>query len=132
MNSVRAHTVAELVEIRPRYFFSWSETAIRAAFADCVLNLKGGVKSISSIDTKRASAILKDATEAEMLSAMRRLTAAFSSINTPDDYGDKLTPTDYKVIMAPGDAQEQALFTSPYVHNLVLVYRDGRIVNEKV
>jgi hypothetical protein len=87
---------------------------------------------MSSIDIKTAQAQFKGATEAEMLSAMAQAYGCRLIYKYANDYGDKVTPTDYKVIMAPGDAQEQALFTSPYVHNLVLVYRDGRIVNEKV
>jgi hypothetical protein len=33
--------------------------------------------------------------------------------------------TNYKVISSAGDAQEQAMFQSPYVHDPVLVYEMG-------
>jgi hypothetical protein len=46
-----------------------------------------------------------------------------------NDFGDKRTHTDYKRIPAPGHPQEQALFSSPHVHNVVLVYDDGKIHN---
>lgn len=46
-----------------------------------------------------------------------------------NDFGDKVTHTDYKRISHPGDPQEKALFSSPYVHNVVLVYDDGKVMN---
>jgi len=45
-----------------------------------------------------------------------------------NDFGDKKTHTDYKRISYPGDPQETALFNSPYVHNVVLVYDDGKLM----
>lgn len=87
---------------------------------------------MSSVDIKTAQAQFNGATEAEMLAAMAQAYGCRLIYKYANDYGDRLTHTDYKVIMSPGDAQEQAMLTSPYVHNLVLVYRDGRIVNEKV
>jgi hypothetical protein len=46
-----------------------------------------------------------------------------------NNYGDKIAHTDYKRISYPGHPQEQALFSSPYVHNVVLVYDDGKVMN---
>ena len=34
-----------------------------------------------------------------------------------NDFGDKVEFTDYMAIMAPGDAQDQGLIDSPFVHN---------------
>ncbi len=87
---------------------------------------------MSSIDIQTAQSLYKGATEAETLAAMAQAHGCRLIYKYANDYGDKVTHTDYKVIMASGDAQEQALFSSPYVHNLVRVYRDGNIVNEKV
>lgn len=46
-----------------------------------------------------------------------------------NDFGDKKTHTDYKKIPHPGHPQETALFSSPHVHNVVLVYDDGKVLN---
>jgi len=87
---------------------------------------------MSSIDVKTARARYQGGTEAEMLHNMAKAFGCRLIYKYANDFGDKVTHTDYKVIMAPGDAQELALRKSPYVHNAVLVYRDGSIVSEKV
>jgi hypothetical protein len=87
---------------------------------------------MSSIDIKTAKSLYKGETEADMLSNMAKAHGCRLIYKCANDYGDKVTHTDYKVIMAPGDAQEQALLNSPLVHNVILVYRDGTIVNERV
>jgi hypothetical protein len=87
---------------------------------------------MSSVDIRTAQSLYKGATEAEMLLNMAQAYGCRRIYKYANDFGDKVTHTDYKIVMSPGDAQEQALFNSPYVHNLVLVYRDGKIVNEKV
>jgi hypothetical protein len=87
---------------------------------------------MSSIDIKTAEKLYRGETEADMLSNMAKAYSCRLIYKYANDYGDKVTHTDYKVIMAPGDAQEQALLNSPLVHNVILVYRDGTIVNERV
>jgi hypothetical protein len=87
---------------------------------------------MSSIDIKTAKSLYKGGTEAEMLTNMVKAYGCRLIYKYANDYGDKVTHTDYKVIMASGDTQEQGLFNSPYVHNVILVYRDGAIVNERV
>jgi hypothetical protein len=86
---------------------------------------------MSSEDIKSAKRLYKGDTEAEMLQNMAKAYGCRLIYKYANDHGDKITRTDYKVIMAPGDAMEQAFFNSPYVHNMVLVYKDGNIVNEK-
>jgi lactate dehydrogenase-like 2-hydroxyacid dehydrogenase len=74
----------------------------------------------------------KGETEAEMLTEMAKATGCRLIYKYANDFGDKAAHTDYMVIMAPGDAQEQGLINSPFIHNLTLVFRDGEMVNEKV
>jgi hypothetical protein len=85
-----------------------------------------------TIDIKTANSMYKGETEAEMLSDMARGTGCRLIYKYANDFGDKVAHTDYMVIMTPGDAQEQGLIDSPFVHNLTLVFRGGVIVNEKV
>lgn len=87
---------------------------------------------MSSIDIKTAKSLYKGGTEAEMLHNMAKAHGCRLIYKYANDYGDKVTHTDYKVIMAPSDAQEQAFLNTPYVHNVVLVYQEGNIVSEKV
>jgi hypothetical protein len=87
---------------------------------------------MSSIDMKTAKLLYRGDTEAEMLYNMAKAHGCRLIYKYANDYGDRVTHTDYKVIMAPGDAQEQALLNTPLVHNVILVYRDGTIVNERV
>jgi hypothetical protein len=87
---------------------------------------------MSSIDIKTAKSLYKGETEADMLLNMAKAESCRLIYKYANDYGDKVTYTDYKIIMVPGDPQEQALLNSPLVHNLTLVYRDGIVVNEKV
>ena len=67
-----------------------------------------------------------------MLSEMAKSTGCRLIYKYANDFGDKVTHTDYVAIMMPGDAQEEGLTDSPFVHNLTLVYRDGELVNEIV
>jgi len=87
---------------------------------------------MSSIDIKTARSAYKGVTEAEMLNNMAKKWGCSLIYKYANDFGDKVTPTDYKVIIKSGDMQEQAFLNSPLVHNIVLVYKDGNIVNEKV
>ena len=47
-----------------------------------------------------------------------------------NDYGDKVTHTNYYTCKDAGD--ERALFSSPLVHNVVLVYDHGQLVSRPV
>jgi hypothetical protein len=85
---------------------------------------------MSSIDIRTAQATYKAGTETEMLQKMAKAHGCRLIYKYANDYGDKVTHTDYKVIMAQGDAQEQAFLNSPLIHNAVLVYLNGSIVNE--
>jgi hypothetical protein len=87
---------------------------------------------MSSIDIKTAKLLYKGETEDDMLANMAKAHGCRLIYKYANDYGDKVTHTDYKIIMAPGDVQEQALLNTPLVHNVILVYRDGTIVNERV
>jgi hypothetical protein len=87
---------------------------------------------MSSVDINTAKLAYKGETEADLLFNMAKAFGCRRIYKYANDFGDKITHTDYKIVMAPGDAQEQALFTSHLVHNVVLVFRDGRIVNENV
>jgi hypothetical protein len=91
-----------------------------------------GESTMSSISINTANEKYKGETEAETLSNIAKAYGCRLIYQYANDFGDKVTPTDYKVIMAPGDDQEQVLFTSPYIHELTLIYRDGVLVNEKV
>jgi hypothetical protein len=82
-----------------------------------------------SISIKQARATWGGKTEAETLSNLAKASGSHRIYRYANDYGDKVTPTDYKRIRSPGDPQERALFSSPYVHNIVLVYDDGKIMN---
>ena len=67
------------------------------------------------------------ATEEETLENMAKACGCRRIYKYANDFGDKRTHTDYKRIPYPGHPQETALFNSPYVHNVVLVYDDGKI-----
>jgi len=85
-----------------------------------------------AIVIKTARSLYKGETEAEMLSEMAKATGCRLIYKYANDFGDKITYTDYMAVMTPGDAQEQGLIDSPFIHNLTLAFRDGEMVNEKV
>lgn len=87
---------------------------------------------MTSITIENAQATYKGTTEAELLINMAKAWGCRLIYKYAHGFGDKITPTDYKIVMAPGDAQEQALLNSPYVYNLVLIYKDGKVVYEPV
>jgi hypothetical protein len=87
---------------------------------------------VSSIDIRTARATYGAEPEAETLKNMAAAHGCRLIYKYANDYGDKVTHTDYKVVMAPGDAQDRGFLNSPLVHNAVLVYVDGRIVSETV
>jgi hypothetical protein len=85
---------------------------------------------MTSIDISNARAIYKAGTEAEMLQMMAKTHGCRLIYQYANDYGDKLTLTDYKVIMSPGDPQEQEFLNNSKVHNAILVFKDGKVVYE--
>ena len=80
-----------------------------------------------SISIAAAKRSYGGATEEETLDNMAKATGCRRIYKYANDFGDKKTHTDYKRISRPGDPQETALFNSPFVHNVVLVYDDGKI-----
>ncbi len=78
-----------------------------------------------SIDAARTS--YGGQTEEETLENMAKACGCRRIYKYANDYGDRKTHTDYKRIPYPGHPQEVALVNSPYVHNVVLVYEDGKI-----
>lgn len=83
---------------------------------------------MSSISISSAKAVYGGETEEETLRNIAR-SGARRIYKYANDFGDKVTHTDYKQISSPGDAQETALLSSPHVHNVVLVYDNGEVVN---
>ena len=66
-------------------------------------------------------------TEGETLRRMADACGCKRIYKYANDFGDCVIPTDYKRIFC--DLDEKDMFTSPFVHNPVLVYDDGRILN---
>jgi hypothetical protein len=87
---------------------------------------------VSSVSMGTARELYGAEDEAGMLQNMAAAYGCRLIYKYANDFGDKVTHTDYKVVMAPGDDQDQGLRRSPYIHNLVLVYRDGEMVSEKI
>lgn len=73
-----------------------------------------------SISIKQAREMYGGETEAETVLEVAKSGGYRRIYKYANDYGDKLTHTDYKRIESPGDPQERALFSSPYVRNVVL------------
>ena len=83
---------------------------------------------MSSISISSAKSVYGGATEEETLRNMAK--DGYRRIyKYANDFADKRTHTDYKRISSPGHPQESALFDSPHVHNVVLVYDDGKVQN---
>ncbi len=87
---------------------------------------------MSSIDVETAKNLYKGETEEELIMNMAKAQGCSRIYKYANDYGDKVTFTDFKIIMFAGSDQERALMSSPYVHNLTLVYSDGKVVNKKI
>ena len=83
---------------------------------------------MSSISISSAKAVYGGETEEETIRNIAK-SGARRIYKYANDYGDKITHTDYKQIAAPGGAQEAEMLNSCYVHNVVLVYDDGEIMN---
>ncbi len=82
--------------------------------------------SITIEDAKRQ---YNGATEEETIRKMAKLGGYGRIYKYANDFGDKVSHTDYKRIPHAGHQQEDALFASPYVHNVLLVYDDGKVMN---
>jgi hypothetical protein len=82
-----------------------------------------------SISIKSAKEMYGGLTEEETIRNLAQSGPYRRIYKYANDYHDKITHTDYKRISYPGDPQEAALFASPYVHNVVLVYDDGEVIN---
>lgn len=82
-----------------------------------------------SISIKSAKEMYKGATEEETLRNMAKADGYRRIYKYANDYGDRVTHTDYKRIPYPCHPQETALFSSHLVHNIVLVYDDGKVTN---
>ena len=82
-----------------------------------------------SISIKTAKHMYGGATEEETIRNMVKEGGYRRIYKYANESGDKVTHTDYKRIAYRGDPQEGALFTSPLVHNVVLVYDDGKMMN---
>jgi hypothetical protein len=80
-----------------------------------------------SISIKQAREMYGGESEAETVLNLAKAGGYRRIYKYANHYGDKITHTDYKRIQSPGDPQERALFRSPYVHNVVLVYDDGKL-----
>lgn len=81
-----------------------------------------------SISIKSAKELYGGATEEETIRKLAKSGGYRLIYKYANRYGDKVTHTDYKEIPYPGHPQEQALFSSPYVHNVVLVYDEGKVI----
>lgn len=81
---------------------------------------------MSSVPIRSARESYGGTTEHETLVSMARSTGCFRIYRYANDYGDRTTHTDYKLVASESD--EKALFLSRLVHNAVLVYDRGRIV----
>jgi len=82
-----------------------------------------------SISIKNAQKLYGGATEEETIRKLAESDGYRRIYKYADNFGDKVTHTDYKRITYAGHPQEQALFSSPYVHNVVLVYDEGKVMN---
>lgn len=81
-----------------------------------------------SIKIETAKMVYGGATEKETLENMAKEVGCRRIYKYANDFGDKKTHTDYKRIPYPGHPQETALLNSDGVHNVVLVYDDGKVI----
>jgi hypothetical protein len=82
---------------------------------------------MSSVSIKSAKERYGGTTDAETISNMARAHNCYRVYKYANDYGDKVTHTDYKLVAS--DADEAALRSSNLVHNVALVYDRGKVVN---
>ena len=84
---------------------------------------------MSSINISSAREIYGGKTEIETLVNMAQKSGYYRIYKYANDYGDKIKHTNYKQISVPED--EKALFSSNLVHNVVLVYDNGRVLKTR-
>lgn len=84
---------------------------------------------MSSISINSAKSLFGGATEAETILNMANERGCYRIYKYANDFGDHRTHTDYKQIAYAGDPQEAALANSPHVHNVVLVFDNGKVTN---
>ncbi len=65
--------------------------------------------------------------ETETIANMARANHAYRVYKYANDYGDQVTHTDYALVTSGAD--EVALRSSPLVHNVLLVYDKGTVMN---
>lgn len=82
---------------------------------------------MSSVSMKSAKERHGGTTEAETISSMARAHNCYRVYKYANDYGDKVTHTDYKLVAS--EADEVALRSSNLVHNVVLVYDRGKVLD---
>lgn len=85
---------------------------------------------MSSIRIDQAKRMYGGETEEETLRNLAKAHGCRRIYKYAADYGDKKTHTDYKVVQEAGDIDEQNLFRAAArrsLHNVVLVYDDGRV-----
>lgn len=82
-----------------------------------------------SISISQANSMYGGATESETLRNMAESGGYRRIYRYANHYGDQQTHTDYKRITSPNGPEEADFFNSPYVHNYVLVYDDGEVLN---
>jgi len=87
---------------------------------------------MSSIDIKTATKTYGGSTEEEIVMNMAQKIGCYRIYKYANDFGDKKSHTDFKYIMNQQDPQEAALLRSPMVHNVVLVYDQGKIINKSI
>jgi hypothetical protein len=82
-----------------------------------------------SISISQAKEMYGGTTEAQTLRNMAEQGGYCRIYKYANDYGDRKTHTDYKRVKSPNGAEEADFFNSPYVHNHVLVYDNGKVLN---
>jgi hypothetical protein len=82
---------------------------------------------MSSISISRAKEVYGGSTERETITNMARKTGCYRIYKYANEFGNKVTHTDYKRISSESD--EKALLSSDWVHNVVLVYDRGNVLN---
>lgn len=83
---------------------------------------------MSSVSIEIAKGTYGGATEEETLRNIAKTSGCRRIYKYANDFGDKTTHTDYKQISHAGSPQETELLNSPHVHNVVLVYDDGKVL----
>jgi len=85
---------------------------------------------MSSVSIRSAKELYGGATEGETIKNMVEAVGCYRVYKYANDYGDKVAYTDYTLVRSNDD--EKSLLTSVAVHNIRLVYDNGRIVHRVV